>query len=130
MRLLTGSVSRTVSPNKMLLVSLFLMLLGGMLLQYSVSLAISVIALIILGAGMAGGFPIMLSFVGARYKDISGTAFSFVFVIALVGNMLLNYLMGIIANSYGIGYLSVMVIAEVICMIILCALVLKNIKPR
>ena len=42
----------------------------------------------LLGAGFAGGFPIMLGFVGERYKNLSGTAFSFVLTVALLGNML------------------------------------------
>ena len=130
MRLLTGSVFRTVSSKKILIASLAMMLAGSLLLQFSGSFSLSVIALIILGAGMAGGFPIMLAFVGDRYKEISGTAFSFVFVIALIGNMLLNYVMGIVAHSYGINYLTIMVVGEIVAMILLCAIILKKIKPR
>lgn len=128
MRLLTGSLFRKVPPKKILNASLVMMLAGSGLLQLTHSFTVSVIALIILGGGMAGGFPIMLAFVGDRYKEISGTAFSFVFVIALIGNMLLNYLMGMIAHSYGISYLTVMVICEILAMIILSTFILKKIK--
>jgi fucose permease len=130
MRLLTGSIFRGVHAQKILIVSLVLMLAGCMLLRISASFHAAVAALVILGSGMAGGFPIMLAFAGDRYKEISGTAFSFVLVIALTGNMLLNYFMGIIAHAYGIRQLTSMVLAEIIAMILLGMLVLKRIKNK
>ena len=57
-------------------------------------------------SGLAAGFPTMLGMVGNRYPDISGTAFSFVLVVALIGNILVNYSMGLVAENYGITYLS------------------------
>jgi sugar phosphate permease len=78
------------------------------------------------GAGLAGGFPIMLGFVGARYENLSGTAFSFVLTIALLGNMLVNYLMGIISQKYGISHMITLVFTEAIVMTILCIVIVKN----
>jgi MFS family permease len=62
-----------------------------------------IIGLALLGAGLAAGFPVILSYVGALYPHLSGTAFSLVLVIALVGNILFNLAMGLVSNSYGIG---------------------------
>ncbi|MBK7711824.1 MAG: hypothetical protein IPJ37_13360 [Bacteroidales bacterium] len=52
---------------------------GLLLLKTGQSFNISIAGLILLGAGLAGGFPIMLGFVGTLYSEISGTAFSFIF---------------------------------------------------
>lgn len=125
-RLLSGSLFRYTPVKKILVSSLILMLAGSALLQVSSSFAMAVAALVILGAGMAGGFPIMFALIAERYKDISATAFSFALVIALVGNMLLNYGMGLIAHSYGIRHLTTMVWVEVVSMILIGGVILKR----
>ncbi len=58
MRLLAGSVFRMVSPAGMLIVSLLLMPAGVVLLQVSNAFVLSAAGLILLGAGLAGGFPL------------------------------------------------------------------------
>ncbi|MBP9874039.1 MAG: hypothetical protein KBC60_08360, partial [Haliscomenobacter sp.] len=69
--------------------------------------------------GLAGGFPIMFGFVGGRFTELSGTAFSLVIVAALIGNMLINYLMGAIAQSAGVVYLTWVAAAEWVAMTLL-----------
>ncbi|GAB1473335.1 hypothetical protein MASR2M69_07760 [Bacteroidota bacterium] len=53
-----------------------------------------------LGLGFASTFPVVLGDIGERYKEISGTAFSFALVIALTGNTLINLLIGYISLEY------------------------------
>jgi len=81
----------------------------------------------LVGAGLAGGFPVMLGLVGARYQNLSGTAFSFVLTIALLGNMLINYGMGIISEKFGIGNLMIVTFAEVFFMALLGFLIIKKV---
>jgi len=90
----------------------------------------NVLGLIIIGIGFAAGFPVLLGYVGEIYADLSGTAFSIVFVIALLGNTLINYFVGIIALNFGIQhYLSILLIA-VVLMLILLSIVLKKISSK
>ena len=103
MRLLTGSVFRRVSQVKIMWVCLALFFAGVFLMQVAASMPVATAGLILSGAGLAGGFPIMLGFVGERFSEVSGTAFSFVFVVALIGNMLVNFLMGLIVHNYGVA---------------------------
>ena len=49
-----------------------------------------------MGLGYASTFPIVLGTIGDKFKEISGTAFSFALVIGLTGNTLLNLLVGIV----------------------------------
>ena len=70
----------------------------------------------------------MLGITGARYAANSGAAFSFVLTVALMGNMLVNYLMGIIANRYGIGYLIYAALVETAVMILLSLFIFKRLK--
>lgn len=128
MRLLTGSVFRTVSPQHMLLISLLLMPAGILLLRSGTSFPVSAAGLILLGAGLAGGFPIMLGFVGERYSAQSGTAFSFVLVIALTGNMLVNYMMGLVVQHYGVQHLITVAFAEWLVMMLICSSIVRRLK--
>lgn len=128
MRLLTGSIFRTVSPQHMLTISLLLMPAGILLLQTGATFMVSAIGLILLGAGLAGGFPIMLGFVGERYAAQSGTAFSFVLVIALTGNMLVNYMMGLVVQHYGVRHLTTVAFAEWMVMLLLCSTIVRRLK--
>ncbi len=86
--------------------------------------------LFLLGAGIAAGFPTMLGFVGNRYPHLSGTAFSFVFVIALLGNMLVNYSMGLVAENYGIKHLTTFTFAELIIMVAIAATIFRRLKQN
>jgi fucose permease len=87
-------------------------------------------ALIIIGAGFAAGFPVILGYIGGLYISLSGTAFSIALVIALIGNTLLNYLFGIIANRYSISSLPVLLLACIICMLALLIMIKQKITVR
>jgi MFS family permease len=126
MRLLLGSVFRNTALKKLWIGAFGMIFLGLLFLFIGKYFYLSVTGLILLGAGLAGGFPLMLGLVGDRYKELSGTAFSLVFVIALLGNMLINYGMGIIAQLYGIQHLITVAFIEMLVMIILCYNILKN----
>lgn len=130
MRLLTGSIFRSVSPVKMLMISLGIIFAGIILLQTAHSFPFAVAGLMLLGAGLAGGFPIMLGFVGNMYAERSATAFSFVIAIALIGNMLVNFLMGMIANRYGIQHLTTIAFAELAMMLVLCAFIFRKLRKQ
>ncbi|WP_316813974.1 MFS transporter [Pedobacter heparinus] len=129
MRLLMGSVLRNLSIKAILTISFVLLLAGIALLNTSVYLR-AIAGLVLMGGGLAAGFPVMLGIVATRYADLSATAFSLVLVMALFGNMVVNYLMGMLANTYGIRYLIYMALAELILMTLLGFLVLGNQKNK
>ena len=62
-----------------------------------------IVAVVLLGIGLAAGFPVMLGYIGDKFAAWSGTAFSITLSIALIGNILINYLTGYITNSNGIS---------------------------
>lgn len=128
MRILIGSVLRPLSSRKILFLSFGLLLAGCLLLQIAISYYMAVAGLILIGAGLAAGFPIMLGFVGDRYEKLSGTAFSLVLVMALVGNMLVNFLMGVIAEAFGIQHLTTVAFTLLAIMLLLSLTILKKIK--
>jgi fucose permease len=126
MRLLIGGVFRKIDTMKLMISSMAIIFTGILLIHFGQSYYFSVAGLILLGVGLAAGFPIMLGLAGNRYAAQSGTAFSFIFTIALLGNMLVNYLMGYIAKNYGIHHYTSFAFVEVICMLFLCLLIFRN----
>jgi fucose permease len=128
MRLLSGSLLRNVPVRKILISSFVMIFLGLTLLRTSSSFGICITGLVLLGAGLASGFPVMLGFVGEMYSEISGTAFSVVMFIALTGNTLINYAMGIVVQKFGTNHLITFAFAETLIMIVLCLIILKKDK--
>lgn len=126
MRLLLGSIFRNTELKKLWIGAFGMVFIGLIFLALEKYFYLSVAGLILVGAGLAGGFPLMLGLVGNRYKELSGTAFSLVFVIALAGNMIINYCMGIIAQAFGIQHLITVAFIEMAMMILLCYNILRK----
>ena len=130
MRLLTGSVFRNISPVKIQWTCLILLAMGIVLMQFGTDQYIIISGLFLSGAGLAGGFPIMLGFAGERFPELSGTAFSFIFTVALIGNMLINYLMGIIVQKYGVHHLTTVACVEIALMAVLFIFIIQKLKSN
>jgi len=128
MRLLLGSVFRNVSARRILAFSFLVLLTGCILLHTPGNYAVAVTGLVMIGIGLAAGFPVMLGFVGNLYAEVSGTAFSIVLTIALIGNMLVNFTMGVIAANYGVQHLTTLAFILLGAMFFLSLIILKKTK--
>ena len=128
MRLLIGSVLRNMSERSLLYMSFAITLAALLLFGLSRSVVPAATGLFILGSGLAAGFPTMLGLVGNRYPNLSGTAFSFVLVIALLGNMLVNYTMGLVAETRGIENLVIFTFAELIILAVIATAIFGRLK--
>ena len=128
MRLLMGSIFRKIHGIIIMWACIILLAVGIALMQFGGNTTMIIGGLILSGAGLAGGFPLMLGFVGERFAHLSGTAFSFVFTIALIGNMLINYLMGIIVHRYGVHHLTTVAYIEIAIMAILFYFIIQKLK--
>jgi MFS transporter, FHS family, glucose/mannose:H+ symporter len=128
MRLLTGTLLRNVRIKRLLGASFTMILFGLILLSTGSLLMPALMGLMVLGAGLACGFPVMLGFVGERYRELSGTAFSFVLVVGLLGNISVNYCMGVISQNYGIGHLTTVAFGETLSLAVLCFIILRMLK--
>ena len=126
MRILLGSIFRKMDGIKIMFVSLFSILAGLILLKLSNSSASAVYGLVLLGVGLSAGFPIMLGFVGSRFKELPGTAFSIALVIALLGNILVNYIAGIVAGKFGTSSIIWLAFIELAGMFILCIFISRS----
>lgn len=128
MRLLIGSVLRKMPERQLLYMSFFITFAALLIFSLSRSVLPAATGLFLMGAGLAAGFPTMLGLVGNRYPDLSGTAFSFVLVIGLLGNMLVNYTMGVVAESAGINHLTTFTFAELAILVIMATIIFGRLK--
>ncbi len=129
-RLLIGSVFRNVTEKTLLFSSFLVIFAALVMIGLSSSVTMAAAAFALLGTGLAAGFPTMLGIVGNRYPDISGTAFSFVMAVALIGNILVNYSMGLVAENFGIKHLTTFTFAELALLAILGIMIFRKLKRK
>lgn len=101
-RLLLGWVLLRISPVVVLFASLGVALIGALTLIVSTTPLLAGAGVFLAGAGFAGVFPVVLGYVGDRYEDLSGSAFSFVLVMALAGGSTLPYVTGVLGEAFGL----------------------------
>ena len=129
-RILLGHLLKKISPAIIQFSSIGLALSGAMFMLLSNSLLFSILGLFLIGVGFAATFPVMLGYVGNLYSKLSGTAFSIVFVMALIGGMLFPYITGAFSQSFGLRT-SFIVIPLCLCFItIIFSFVFKRISHQ
>ncbi|MFC2126598.1 sugar MFS transporter [Bacteroidota bacterium] len=102
--------------------------IGAFLLVFAASETLIIVSIILLGIGLAAAFPVMLGYVGDKFAAWSGTAFSIIFSIALIGNIIINYLTGLITNSQGISFYPYILVTAGVCTTLFVFITLKNEK--
>ncbi len=118
-RIVLSKILRIYSPLKILVFGFVLCLVGSFFMMLGHSFYTSISGMIIIGAGLAAGFPVILGYIGQTYTRFSATAFSIVMTIALVGNVIANYVMGLISQQYGLGVLPYLVLSSVLAILLL-----------
>ena len=104
-RLVLSGVLRRVKGERVLVAGLVLAGAGVGVVAAASGATMAAGGLVLVGVGLAAAFPLLLGYVADLYPTISGTAFSVVLAIALPGNMLLNYLMGVLSDVVGARHL-------------------------
>lgn len=129
-RLFLGYLLRKIPSYMVQFISICIASAGVIILMLSLTYSLTILGLVLLGVGCAAGFPVILGYVGELYKKLSGTAFSFVLVISLVGNILINYTMGLVFHYAGMKHFSSLLLICLVILMILFYLVIRKIRPR
>jgi fucose permease len=129
-RFLVGVLLKRFVPAIVLALSSVIALAGCIILTFSSSEVITYLALSLAGFGLAAAFPVVLGTIGDRFAKWSGTAFGVALTIALLGNMFINYLTGIVTESYGMTSYAWMVIVSGLFTLLLIALSLRRFSER
>lgn len=128
-RLVLSGLLNKVKSQLVLFASIGLTALGAWLLMFANSYLVSLLAALCIGAGLASCFPVVLSYIGDLYPTQSGTAFSTIFFIALIGNMTINKSFGFLAQIHGVQQYTKVMLVCLIASAILLALVIKQLRP-
>ena len=126
MRVLTGSVLRNFTFNRLMTLALIFLTAGLILLILPTPYFIKVTGMFLIGAGLAPGFPVMLGTAGEIFKEVSATAFSFAMLIALIGNTLINYITGVLTEKLGMGVFLYVIMTEIIALLLLFIVIKTN----
>ena len=127
-RLLMSALFRKIGERRIFLGSLTIALTGALFLYFTRSYLGASIAMALIGFGLSSTFPVAFGILGRTYASLSGTVFSIALVIALIGNTLLNYLMGLVAKNWSIHYYPVVLFISMCMIVLLFALSLRH-KP-
>ena len=130
MRILTGSVFKNWHHFRLIKLSLVLFSLGLICLLIPAPYFVHLLGMFLIGGGLAPGFPVMLGIVGEIFKEVSGTAFSFAMLIALTGNIIINYLIGVLTENFGMGVYPYVILTEIVMMVFIFTLIRKADKTN
>mgnify|MGYP002347458643 FL=1 len=112
-RVLLSLLLRFVHRRIILYISMMLAFAGAFILGNADSSGIAITGTFLIGMGLASTFPVIIGELGEKYKAVSGTALSIALSIALLGNTLINLLVGALelkALPYMIAFCAVAVI--------------------
>lgn len=98
-RLVSSRLVRTVRNETLILASAVLALAAALLMALAPSGAAAALGAVLTGVGFAAIYPTTLAIVGANFASFTGTAFSIVIALGLVGGMLAPWLAGKIAEA-------------------------------
>lgn len=119
MRLILGWALHHVRSQRVLVGSVGLSIAGSLLILLTESQLGAYTGMSILGAGLAACFPVIMGLVAGKFARFSGTALSIVLVLALLGNMLCNYGMGVVANAWGTQVLPMIIVGGLLIQLFL-----------
>ena len=118
MRLVLSRLLKRFQSAHILMACVLFIILGCLLLWLNGGYVSNIVALMLIGAGFAGTFPIIFAEIGTIWADISGTAFSIVLALALLGGTLFNYLMGLVAYQFGIATMPMLLLSCAVLLVV------------
>lgn len=118
-RLLFVFLFKKIGQNTILMTCFGIAFIGFLLLSQASSFAVAAIAMCCVGMGTAASFPVILGIVGKEYNELIGTAFGVAMTIAIIGNVLINNLTGILSNAFSISVFPWIMMVSVVIMFIL-----------
>lgn len=129
-RIALSGLLKKIKSQLVLFASIGTTAAGALLLMFATNYFAALIAALLIGAGLAAGFPVVLSYIGDLYPSQSGTAFSTIFFLALVGNMTINKGFGMLAHIHGIQQYTKVMLGCLALSAILLSLVVKQLRKN
>ncbi len=122
-RLVSSRLVRTVRNETLILGSAVLALAAALLMALAPSGVAAAAGAVLIGGGFAAIYPTTLAIVGASFAAFTGTAFSVVIAMGLVGGMLAPWLAGRIAEASSLRRGFIIPVVDCAMIVILTVLV-------
>lgn len=129
-RLVSSRLVRTVRGETLVVGSAGLALAAALLMILAPSGAAAAAGAVLIGFGFAAIYPTTLALVGGRFAELTGTAFSIVIAVGLVGGMLGPWLAGRIAEASSLRHGLIIPVVDCAMIIILTTLVRRHAGQR
>ncbi len=127
-RLALGALLKKAQSQLVLFASIVSAAAGALVLTTAPAYPVALAGVVLIGAGLSAAFPVILGYIGDLFPARSGTAFSTVFVVALIGNMTINKTLGLIAKTYGIQQYTKVMLLCLVCSAALIFLIVKQLN--
>lgn len=128
MRLALAGLLTRIGSRRVLLGGILVTTIGVSVLSMQGGYLASLAGALMIGAGLAAAFPVLLGYIGDLYPDRSGGAFSAIFVVALIGNLAINKTFGYIAHLYGIEHYVHLMFICLACSTLLLLLIFRQLN--
>jgi len=129
-RLVSSRLVRAVRSETLILGSAALALAAALLMALAPSGAAAAAGAVLIGAGFAAIYPTTLAIVGANFAAFTGTAFSVVIAVGLVGGMLAPWLAGRIAETSSLRQGLLIPVVDCALIVVLAVLVGRVTRQR
>ena len=129
-RLLSSRLVRVIRNETLILGSAVLALAAAVLMALAPSGALAAGGAVAIGLGFAAIYPTTLAIVGGKFAAITGTAFSIVIAVGLVGGMLAPWLAGKIAEASSLRQGLIIPVINCAMIVILSLFVAREMKKE
>lgn len=127
-RLVLGAVLQRADPAAVLHACLGLAFVASVSLLMTSDVYLATVGIVLLGAGFAGVYPIILGYVGDRFTELSGTAFGIATAMGLVGGMITPYATGVLGELWGLRGSLLLIPLSLVGMAVVFRLILPRVS--
>ena len=127
-RIPLGAIMKKLNDSATLYLYLSIAVVGVAILYFASSVAFIYSATALIGFGVGATYPVVFSYLGSTFRDLSGTAFSIAIFIGLLGQFSFNKIVGIFFDKSHYGYFPLMLAFAVVMMMIILPLAKNKTK--
>jgi len=127
-RFCLGAVMKRAGNSLTLVIYLAIALLGVATLGFSSDIALIYTSVALTGFGVGATYPVAFNYLGAMFRNLSGTAFSIAILIALMGQFAFNKAVGLLFDTAKYGSFPITLAAAIVAMMMILPIAKRNIK--
>lgn len=127
-RLVLVVLLEKVRQDKILISCFCIAMIGFMLLSVAQNFFVAAAGMIFVGVGISATYPVILNVIGKEYSALVGTAFGVAMTISIIGNTLINSMVGTLSSLWGMTAYPIIMMICILMMMILFRIHIINFK--